>query len=248
MKHTFQFIDSFICCWMGIDIVELPPGTARVLESSVQGRNEACWAVCLEDGRSIINLPPGTGCQVEAMMRGMTPARFYAPEVIEQLKLIIDNALAQNGLPACNCVFQDLIFACDETLLRWHRHGDCRQLVDASIPPAEGLELPTYCFPDGVVYGVVQDGRVISVAYVDKPHGKEGLVPVAYVVVETASAFRRRGYAQTVVSAVVDHVTSRGGEAWYDCVLDNAASAATALSVGYLPYGRSLCFASRPEK
>ena len=58
--------------------------------------------------------------------------------------------------------------------------------------------------------------------------------------VETAPAHRRRGYAKTAVSAVVEHVTDRGGEGRYGCRPDNHASIATARSAGFVPYGASL--------
>ena len=63
---------------------------------------------------------------------------------------------------------------------------------------------------------------------------------VADMGVTTASAYRRRGYAKTTVSAVVEHITHNGGEARYGCRPNNAASIATALSVGFVPFGQSL--------
>lgn len=63
---------------------------------------------------------------------------------------------------------------------------------------------------------------------------------VADMGVATAPAYRRRGYAKTAVSAVVEHITHNGGEARYSCRPKNSASIATALSVGFDPFGRSL--------
>jgi RimJ/RimL family protein N-acetyltransferase len=69
---------------------------------------------------------------------------------------------------------------------------------------------------------------------------------VVDVGIETAPAYRRKGYAQTALSSLVDHITNAGGEAIYICFSDNAASIATAKSVGFVPYGSSLIFAA-PE-
>jgi predicted GNAT family acetyltransferase len=100
------------------------------------------------------------------------------------------------------------------------------------------LALPAHCFPDGIVYGVIADGRVASVAYAHRTGVLEGLVADLGVV--TAPAYRQRGYAKTAVAAVVAHVAAAGGEAVYACRPDNAASVATARSVGFVPLGASL--------
>ena len=63
---------------------------------------------------------------------------------------------------------------------------------------------------------------------------------VADLGVETAEHYRRRGYAQTVVSAVVAELAHGGGEAIYACSPGNLASVATALSVGFAPYATAL--------
>ena len=115
---------------------------------------------------------------------------------------------------------------------------DCRRLADESVPAAEGLRLPTHCFPDGVVYGVVRDNKVVSVAYAHRAGVMEDMV--ADIGVETAPGHRRRGWARAAVSALVGHFTERGGEARYGCSPDNKASVATAESVGFVPYGKSL--------
>ena len=93
-----------------------------------------------------------------------------------------------------------------------HATGETRRLTDESIPPAEGLKLPTHCFPDGIVYGVIADGVVASVAFAHRIAVMEDRV--AHLGVGTSRAYRRRGYAKTAVSAVVEHVAREGGEAF----------------------------------
>lgn len=184
-------------------------------------------------------------------------------ELVQRLRSPLDEALRTHGLPPTDRVIRALVFACDGSLLRRHHHGDCRRLSDESIPAAEGLSLPKHCFPDGVVYGVITDGqgdlnasshvglssgpdaRVVSVAYAHRIGPMEARL--ADPAIETAPAYRRRGYAQTALSAVVDDYVRRGGEAKYDCSPDNLASAATARSVGFVPYGRTLVLAAADE-
>lgn len=88
--------------------------------------------------------------------------------------------------------------------------------------------------PGSAAYGVLADGQIVPVAF----SHRSGILEhkVADLGVETSPAHRRRGYAQTVVSPVVASITHQGGEARYGCAIDNSASAATARSVGFVPY------------
>jgi GNAT superfamily N-acetyltransferase len=151
-------------------------------------------------------------------------------------------ALVRAGLPATDRVIRDFVFACGGELVRQHPLRSCRRLVDASVPAADGLCLPSHCFPDGVVYGVVCEGRVVSVAFAHRAGVLEDVV--ADVGVETAPRYRRRGFAQAAVSALAAHFTERGGESRYSCNPDNVASIATARSVGFVRYGKSLILSS----
>jgi hypothetical protein len=56
-------------------------------------------------------------------------------------------------------------YACDVRSLRHAPLANCIRLFDERIPAADGISLPTDCFPDGVVYGVVVDQQVVAVAY-----------------------------------------------------------------------------------
>jgi len=244
--QPFPLVDRYMGLRMEVDLPPLHPGRVEVVESARRlGREQsygfvhALWWIWLEDGRSTASVPPGAGDVVGRILEDVDSGeQIFDEELVRRLKAPIDAALAAAGLLPTDRVLTDLCFACSAPLLRTHRRGDCRRLTDESVPPAEGLGLPTHCFPDGVVYGVVADGRVVSVAY----GHRSGLMEdqVADLGVETAAAYRRRGYAQTAVSAVVTHVARVGGEARYGCSPDNHASRATARSVGFVPYSTSL--------
>ncbi len=236
----FPLVDRFIWFWMGLEAEELPPGAVRIVETPHRLYSTSFWAVLLEDGRALARVPPGTGTAVEQFVSGLLPEQWRDPAYLRNQKDRVDAVLGLAGLPSGDRFLVDKAFACNRSLLRRHEHGECRQLVDVSIPFAQELEVPVSLFPDCLVYGVIADGQVVSVAYVDRPHGMENRVDVAYIGVDTAPTYRRRGYAQTAVSAVVEHVTRRGGEAWWDCDPSNAASIATARSVGYVEYGVSV--------
>ncbi len=246
----FALVDRFHGRRLGLDAEALEPGRTAVVESvrrlgkeQSYGYVRALWWLWWEDGRSAVSVPPGTADAVREAIGDVRSAdELLDAALAERLKPPVNAALARVGLEAVDRVWVDLTFACDASLLRRHRHGDCRRLTDAGIPAAEGIELPAHCFPDGIAYGVVADGRVASTAYAHRTGVMEGVV--ADLGVETAAAYRRRGYAQTCVSAVVEHVTRTGGEARYGCAPTNAGSIATARSVGFVPYANSLVLAA----
>ncbi len=246
LQPTFLIVDRYLSIRMGIDLSTVTPGRTVVVESDRRLRREqsygylrALWWLWLADGRTAISVPPGAGPAVQAIAQQIRgPEELFQPDLAEALKIPINAALRRAGLPAVNRSHTEVSFACNAALLRRHRCGDCCRLTDESIPPAEGLSLPTHCFPDGIVYAVIVDGRAVSIACAHR----SGLMEdrVADLGVDTAEAHRRRGYAKTAVSAVVEHMTRTGGEAFYTCRPDNHASVATARSVGFVPHCTSL--------
>jgi ribosomal protein S18 acetylase RimI-like enzyme len=252
---VFPFVDQYMGLRMGIDLSAVKPGRVMVVESVRRLRREqsygfihALWWIWLEDGRSALSAPPGAGEGVAKVTGAVRRAeQLLDSGIAEQLKSPVNASLRKAGLKEVDRVLSDVCFACNAALLRLHARGDCRRLVDEGVPPAEGLRLPAHCFPDGIVYGVVADGRVASYAFGHRAGVMED--QVADIGVETAPVYRRRGYAKTAVSAVVEHIARTGGEARYGCRPDNLASTATARSVGFVPYGTSLVLAApAPEE
>ena len=243
---AFPFVDQYTGLRMEVDLRALTPGHVTVVESSRRLRREqsygfihALWWVWLSNGLSAASVPPGAGDAVARILKDVRCAeQVLDPSIAERLKVPVNLALEKAGLRGVDRVLSDVCFACNALLLRRHTCGDCRRLTDEGVPPAEGLKLPTHCFPEGIAYGVVAGGVVASIAYAHRT-GVMGN-RVADLAVETAPAYRRRGYAKTAVSAVVEHLTRTGGEARYGCRPDNHASVATARSVGFIPYGTSL--------
>ncbi|MBI3947266.1 MAG: GNAT family N-acetyltransferase [Armatimonadetes bacterium] len=249
---TFGFpsVDCYTGTLLGINLPAVAPGSAAVVECARRLCCEASysfvhalWWLSLTDGRRLVSVPPGAGPAVaRALAQIDAHGGCLNPAAVRWLRAPVDEALVTAGLRPTARVIQDLCFACSGARLRRHHDGNCCRLTDGSVPPAEGLHLPAHCFPDGIVYGVIIDGRIASVAYAHRTGIMEGTV--ADIGVETAPAYRRRGYARTAVSAVVAHVAQQGGEARYACGAGNLASAATARSVGFVPYARSLILAA----
>ncbi|MCP4639694.1 MAG: GNAT family N-acetyltransferase [bacterium] len=242
----FPLVDEFLWTRMDVDPSRLAPGRIVVFESPRRVNRElgygyvgGCWIVRFLDGRAAASVPPGTGAACHDLLGHLSgPEDIRDPETMCALKEYVNRGLAPQGVRPVNREFVDVFFACNRDHLRRDESGTCRRLTDLIIPPAEGLGLPTQCFPDGICYGVVEEGEVASVAYAHRTGCMEDRVADLGVV--TAPGHRRRGFAKTAVSAVVDHITRNGGEARYACRPDNHASIATARSVGFVPYGTSL--------
>ncbi|NLG52299.1 MAG: GNAT family N-acetyltransferase [Chloroflexi bacterium] len=253
LERVLALIERYHGLRLDANLPALTPGRVAVVESPRRLRREqsyafvhALWWTWLLDGRSVVSVPPGAGPAVQAAIGGVTAMeQLTDPALIQVLRVALAPALDQAGLPQPRRASHDLFFACDGAALCPHNHGECRRLRDTAISPAEGLHLPTHCFPDGLVYGVVAESQVVSVAYAHRTNLMEE--QVADLGVETAPGYRRRGYAQTAVSAVVTEIARNGGVAYYSCSPDNHASAATARSVGFMPYGRNFVLSSLQE-
>jgi len=245
--HRFPLIDEYMARRMEVHLSAVDPGHVEVVESPRRLHREqsygfihALWWIRIEDGRSAASVPPGAGDAVKELLPQhiRSGEELFDEQLAERLKTPVDAALRKAGLKRVDRVLTDMFFGCNAELLRKHGYGECRRLTDESVPPAQGLSLPVHCFPDGNVHGVVVDGEVVSIAFAH--HGGCMEDQVADLGVSTAPPHRRCRYAKTAVSAVVLEITRNGGQARYACRPDNAASIATARSVGFVPYGTSM--------
>jgi len=249
--HAFPLVDRYMGVRMGVNLATVEPGRLMVVESPRRLRREqsygfvhGLWFLWLADGRAAVSVPPGAGGAVRAILTGVRDRRAVLdPDLGERLKGPVGGALRSAGLRGIDRALRDLDFACNASLLRRHRCGACYRLTDGRLPIAKGIEYPDHCFPDGIVYGVVADGKVVSLAHAHRPGVMEGQV-ADLGVPGTVPACRRRGFAKACVSAVVEHVTRMGGDARYGCDPANLASIATARSVGFVPYGTQLVLAA----
>ncbi len=251
MPGPYPIVEVFESVHLGVALSTVTPGDLSVIETPERLRPRLSYSfvhaavlLALDDGRRVLSVPPGAG-EVAAQVLRSTAAAGLDPlsdAVAALLAEAVEPALLAGGLAPVNRHFADLVFACGPADLRRHHHGDLRRLRDESIAPVAELALPTHCFPDGTVYGIVDGGHVVAVAYAHRIGEFEDRLADLGVV--TAYAWRRQGYAQTVVSAVAADLIDRGGEARYSCQPDNHGSAATARSCGFQPWARSLILAA----
>jgi ribosomal protein S18 acetylase RimI-like enzyme len=251
----FPLIDQYLGIQFDMDLSALAPGEIGVVESERRLRCEqsygyihALFGIWFVDGRVALSVPPGARRGVlEVLVKAGISSPPFDPCLSQGLIAPVNRALQEAGRPPVRNILDARQFACNAASLRRWSHRECRRLRDESVPPAEGIGLPTHCFPDGIVYGIVEGDRVVSVAYAHRSGIMEDRV--ADLGVETAQAYRRRGFAKTVVSAVTAHITRHGGEALYNCSSGNTASMATARSVGYELHAKALILtATMPDR
>lgn len=242
-------VERYLSIRLDTNLSCVAPGETVVVETPRRLTREAsysfvrtAWYLSLIDGRRVLSIPPGAGPAVREWLDGIAYDELPDNTKIEELRRMIDRVLLEAGHPATDRVFSDMIFACNRDSLIRHPDTDYHCLTDTSIQPADGLDLPEHCFPDGLVYGVVDDDRVVSVAFAHRTLVMEDRIVDVGIV--TAPDYRRRGYARTVLSALTSHIIDGGGEGYYCCNPENTASIHTARSVGYTPYGSSVMLAA----
>lgn len=94
-----------------------------------------------------------------------------------------------------------------------------------------------------LAYGVVDGGRVVSVAVTHKPiDGETALVEIG---VETVPRARKRGYAREAARALIAALSDRGITTEYRCQRYNRASRAVAERAGLLSVGKYYYYVGR---
>lgn len=247
----FHLIDQYLGTILDIDVSSLKSNECIVTETPRRLRCEqsygfvhALYGIFFTDGRIAVSVTPGARSSVMDLLEHYQreASGQFDQDWLDRLTAYINHARSQKRLAPSRAAYVCKLFACSTTLLRRFNSENCRRLLDESIPPVRGLNLPTHCFPDGIVYGIVEDDHIVSVAYAHQTCIMED--QVADLAVETAEPYRNHGYATTVVSAVTHYITSSGGEAVYQCSVSNQASIATASTVGYVLYGRTIVVAT----
>jgi len=238
----FPVLDRYMGLRIGVDFSALKPGKPVVVEwpewPMAPQRTVFHW-LWLDDGRSATAVPPGFRDEFASIVAGTRGAEtLLEPALIEKIRPVVDRALAQSGMDSVRDenIFQAPVFGCSPATFKKQDRHQCQRLTDRSLPVAAGVKLPDVCTPEGIAYGVVVDGKVVSVAFSRDTGAMRD--EVAVVSVHTSPAWGGRGYGTATVSRVIEHVVSSGGEAVYRCRADNEPSLAIARSVGCIPYGK----------
>ncbi|MFW6062447.1 MAG: GNAT family N-acetyltransferase, partial [Planctomycetota bacterium] len=192
--------------------------------------------------REVLSVPPGAGEAPRQAVEKATAENMHDQATIARLRSAVAPAARQAGVRAPRRALGDLLLACDAEHLIPHCSGERVRLSEADLPFASDLPEPRRAIEEGVAWGVAAGGPIVSIAWAHRT----GVMSdrIAELGVTTAPAHRGRGYAKSAVSAVVEQITARGGEALYACRPDNLPSRAVAQAVGFVPYGRALVLTS----
>jgi len=205
------------------------------------------WIVNFNDGFTAASVPISAAEEIKSFIRGNAQnVDIINDAFITPLqKLAVGEAERLFNKQTCRC-FSDLIFACnDRTIAPYNTEVTAERLVDKRYECGGDINFPDHCIPNGIAYGVIENDKIVSVAYAHKTGEYQDIV--ADIGVETSKDFRRKGYARECVNSVARHVINKGGESVYKCSPANTASIHTALSAGYKPYGKSLIFSVTPD-
>jgi len=165
----------------------------------------------------------------------ITPLKELADK---EAKKLFDKSL-------CRC-FNSLIFACNnESIAPISQNVKTVRITDKRFECHDDIHFPEHCLPDGIIYGVIENNKIVSLAHAHKTGKYQDIV--ADIGVDTSKDYRRKGYARECVNSVARYVINKGGESIYICSPDNIASIHTATSAGYEPYGKTLTFAINLE-
>jgi len=228
----------------GLSIVE---SERRLRREMSYGYIHMIWIAAFA-GRVVASVPPDTPAAIQSLLREHLERKMDITDeaLISPLKALADGeAKRLFGQSSCRC-FSDLMFACDAAALAPTRPDVTpTRIIDNQLACRKDIHFPAHCLPNGIVYGVVAKGKLVSVAYAHQTGEYQDIV--ADIGVETSRRYRKRGYARACVNAVARHVIQNGGESLYKCAPANTASIHTALSAGYQPYGKSLIFSVKSE-
>ena len=171
---------------------------------------------------------------------------FTNDSFISQLKDLADiEARRLFGKESCGCA-HNLFFACNaKTIAHSNQKIKTVKIIDNSTECCDDVNFPKHCLPDGVIYGVIENNKIVSLAHAHQTG--EYQETVADIGVDTSKDYRRKGYARECVNSVARHYIQKGGESVYTCSPGNIASINTALAAGYKPFAKSLSFTVSTE-
>lgn len=96
-----------------------------------------------------------------------------------------------------------------------------------------------------VIYAVVKDGQIVSVAVTCEAPCKE--YDLVEIGTETAVGYRGNGYAKAAVRALSAHLCAKGYRVLYKCHHENLASTAVARGAGFAQVGRFFYYVLRKD-
>jgi len=205
------------------------------------------WIVKFSDDSVLASIPLNFSEKIKSFLYDNIEKYDITDDLfISQLKELADiEAKDLFDKSPCRC-FNSLIFACNsETISPKNTNIKTIKITDKSFKCCDDIHFPEHCLPDGIIYTVIENNKIVSLAHAHKTGKYQDIV--ADIGIDTSKDYRRKGYARECVNSVARYVIDKGGESIYICSPDNTASIHTAVSAGYKLYGKSLTFSVIPE-
>lgn len=251
--HEFNLVNEYMFSRLGVNPTNICENVVivetdrRLCREMSYGFIHMIWIVEFYSGLRIASIPLNVSDYIKSYLQeNITNSDITANSFVLPLKKLADEeAKRLFNKESCRC-FTDLVFACNSrTIALNNSNVKTYRLTDRTIECAADIGFPDHCLPDGIIYGVIEDNKIVSLAHAHKTGKYENIV--ADIGVETSKRYRKRGYAKECVHSVAKHIINNNGESVYKCSPENIASIKTALTVGYEPYGKSLIFSVVPE-
>ena len=200
------------------------------------------WIVKINNGSVIASVPFNTSEKVKSFLYdNIKNNDIYDDLFISPLKELAKIEAKKNFDKELRGCSSSLIFACNaETIAPLNPNVYTTKITDKNYQCFDDIHFPDHCIPDGVVYSVIENNKIVSLAHAHKTGEYQDIV--ADIGVDTSKEYRKKGYARECVNSVARHFIEKGGESIYTCSPDNFASIKTAISAGYEPFGKSLAF------
>ena len=219
----------------------------RHKRESSYGYVHMIWIVKFADDSVIASIPLNTSEKVKSFLcENINQYDIYDNFFVSQLKDLADfESKRIFGKESCGYT-PSSIFACNSnTIASANENINVMRITDNSFECCDDIHFPDHCLPNGIIYSVVENNRIVSLAHAHKTGEYQDIV--ADIGVDTSIDYRRKGYARECVKFVARHFIEKGGESVYSCSPDNIASVNTALAAGYKPFGKSIAFTVIPE-
>ncbi len=252
MTDPITRLDNFHTETMGYPLAEAKPGEIRVVRSERRLRKEegygvvfAFWMLLSYD-RCVISVRPDLKEPIEEVVNDAAGAKElftekYRKLIHEVCRTMMPDDIAERLRPS-----QSYGFYIDEEHFLPFTVPGCRRLTEddreliQEMTGSSEYGCPEESLVDGTAFGVVTDGKLVSLASVVPTPEATSKYHLSWPGVETLPDYRRRGYAKSVVSGVTETLLPRDITPVYSCSVTNIASANTARSVGYQLYGERL--------
>jgi hypothetical protein len=147
------------------------------------------WITQFIDGSIVVSVPLNVSTEIKSfLLDNIRKYEIIDDYFISQLKKLADIE-AQKSYAKESCrYFSDFIFACNaETVAKPNPNVTTVRLKDKSIECCNDIGFPEHCLPGGIIYGVIDNNKIVSLAHAHKTGEYQDIV--ADIGVETSKGF-----------------------------------------------------------